>query len=97
MFVLTILEKTKERRLTFSQRSQRVLYKMASYEEERVKLTNTQLNRLKSAANNNTETTLRITSKNFQDEEFPQELILTTRQAAKTKNFFAKNVSTKKT
>ena len=97
MFVLTILEKTKERRLTFSQRSQRVLYKMASYEEERVKLTNTQLNRLKSAANNNTETTLRITNKNFQDEEFPQELILKRRQAAKTKNFFAKNMSTKKT
>lgn len=46
---------------------------------------------------NATGTTLRITNKNFQDEEFPQELILTTRQAAKTKNFFAKNMSTKKT
>ena len=69
---------------------------MASYEEERVKQTNTQLNRLKSATNNNTETTLRITNKNFQDEEFPQELILTTRQAAKTKNVFANNISTTK-
>ena len=31
---------------------------MANYEEARVKLTNTQLNKLKSAAKNKTETTL---------------------------------------
>ena len=38
---------------------------MANYEEARVKLTNTQLNKLKSAAKNKTGTTLRITKGNF--------------------------------
>ena len=41
---------------------------MANYEEAKVKLTNTQLNKLKSAAKKITESTLRITKKNFQDE-----------------------------
>ena len=42
---------------------------MANYEEARVKLTNTQLNKLKFAAKNKTGTILRITKKNLQDEE----------------------------
>ena len=75
MFILTILEKTNETRLKFSQRSITVLVKMASYEEARVKLTNTQL-KLKSAAKNNTGTTLRISKKNFQDEKLPHGLFL---------------------
>ena len=41
---------------------------MANYKEVRVKLTNTQLNQLKSAAKNNTGTTLRLNKKNFEDE-----------------------------
>ena len=44
---------------------------MKSYGEARVKLTNGQLNNLKSAAKNKTGTTLRTTKKNFQDEELP--------------------------
>ena len=56
---------------------------MASYEEAKVKLTNTQLNKLKSAAKNKTGKILRINKKNFRDEEFPHELFLTTRQATK--------------
>ena len=44
---LTILEKIKEMRLKFSQGSVTVLWKMVSYQEARVKLTNTQLNILK--------------------------------------------------
>ena len=52
---------------------------MVNYEEARVKLTNTQLNKLKSAAKNKTGTTLRITEKNFQGEELIHELFLTTR------------------
>ena len=52
---------------------------MVNYEEARVKLTNTQLNKLKSAAKNETGTTLRITKKNFQGEELIHELFLTTR------------------
>ena len=38
---------------------------MANYQEVRVKLTNTQLNKLKSAAKNKTGTTLGLSKKNF--------------------------------
>ena len=51
---------------------------MASYEEARAKITNSQLNKLKSTAKNKTGTTLKITKKNFQDEELPHEFFLTT-------------------
>ena len=50
MFILTILEEIKETRLKLSQGSATVLQKLASYQEARVKLTNIQLNKLKSAA-----------------------------------------------
>ena len=42
---------------------------MAKDQEARVKLTNTQLNKLKSAAKNKTGKLLRLSKKNFQDEE----------------------------
>ena len=42
---------------------------MANFEEARVKITNTQLGKLKSPGKNKTETTLRIAKKNFQDKE----------------------------
>ena len=42
---------------------------MSNYEEAIVKLTNTQLNKLKSAAKNKTGTILRIIKEKFQDEE----------------------------
>ena len=51
---------------------------MARYKKTRVKLTNAQLNKLKSEAKNKTRTTLTITNRNFQDEELPHELFLTT-------------------
>ena len=57
-------------------------------------LTNTQLNELKSAAENQTGTILRINKKNFEDEELPHELFLTTRQTTKIRNAFANNMST---
>ena len=59
---------------------------MENYEEARVKLTNAQLNKLKSTATNKTGTTLRITKKKFQDEELPHELFLSTRQKTKKSN-----------
>ena len=62
---------------------------MANYEEASVKLTNSQLNKLKSAAKNKTGTTLRITMKSLQDEELPHELFLTTRRKTKIRNTFA--------
>ena len=46
---------------------------MANHQEARVKLTNTQLNKLKSAAKNKTGTILGINKKNFQDEELAHE------------------------
>ena len=60
----------------------------------RVKLTVTQLNKSKSAAKNKTGTILRLTKKNFQDEELPYELFLTTRQTTKLRTAFANNMST---
>ena len=48
---------------------------MENYEETRITLKNTQLNKLKFAAKNKTEKTLRITKKNLQDEELPREFI----------------------
>ena len=59
---------------------------MASYQEARVKLTNTQLNKLKSAAKNKPGTTLRLTKKNIEDKKLPHELFLTTRQTPKIRS-----------
>ena len=46
---------------------------MANYQQGKVKLTNTQLNKLRSAAKNRTGTILRLNKKNFEDEELPHE------------------------
>ena len=46
---------------------------MENYEKARVKLTNTRITKLKSAGKNKTRTILKITKKNFQDEEFPHD------------------------
>ena len=67
---------------------------MGNYQEVRVKLTNTKLNKLKSAAKNKTGTILRINKKNFQDEELPHEFFLTTRQTTGIRNAFTNNMST---
>ena len=67
---------------------------MANYQEKRVKLTNTHLNKLKSSARNKTGTILRLNKKSFEDEELPDELFLTTRQTTKIRNAFANNMST---
>ena len=67
---------------------------MAHYEEARIKLTNKQTNKLKSAVKNKTGTSVRITKKNFQDEELLHELFLTTTQKTKIRNAFANNMPT---
>ena len=94
MFVLTVLEKIKETKSKFLQRSATVLQKIASYEEAIVKLKNAQLNKLKSVAKSKTGATLTITKKNFQDEELSHVLLLTTRQKSKIGNAFTNNIST---
>ena len=68
MFVLKILELIKETRLKYSQGSVTLLQKMANYQETRVNLTNTQLNKLNSAATNKTGTILRLNKNKFEDE-----------------------------
>ena len=55
----------------------------------RVKLTKTKLDKSKSAAKNKTGKILRLNEKNFEDEELPHELFLTTRQTPKMRNVFA--------
>ena len=65
---------------------------MANYKEVRVKLTNTQLNKLNSAAKNKTRTTLKTTKKHFQDEELLHELFLATKQRTKIRYAFANNM-----
>ena len=67
---------------------------MANYQEVGVKLTSTQLNKLKAAAKNKTGIILRLNKKNFEDEELPHKLFLTTRQITKIRNAFANNMST---
>ena len=66
---------------------------MANYQEATVKLTNTQLNKLKPAAKNKTGTILRLNKKNFEVEELPHELFLTERKTMKLINAFATNIS----
>ena len=66
---------------------------MVNYQEAKVKLTNTQLNKLKSAAKHRTGTILRLNNKKFEDEELPHELFLTSRQTTKIRNAFTNNMS----
>ena len=56
---------------------------MANYEEARIKLINTKLNKLGSAIKNKTGTTLKIMKQSFQDQELLRKLFLTTRQKLK--------------
>ena len=65
---------------------------MVNYQEAAVKLTNTQLNKLNTEAKNKTKTILRLNE--YEDEELPHELFLTTRQTTKIRNIFANNMST---
>ena len=66
--------------------------KKANYRKVRVKLTNTWLSKLKSVAKNKTGTILTLNKKNFEGEELPHELFLTTRQTTKIRNGFASNI-----
>ena len=68
---------------------------MTNYQEARVKLTNTQLSKLKYVAKKKTVTILRLHKKNFEEEELPHELFLTTRQTLKLRNAFTNFVKLK--
>ena len=53
---------------------------MVEYSQVNWKLTNVQLNKLKKAVKSNEGLTLRLGIKNFNKDELPHELLLTTRQ-----------------
>ena len=67
---------------------------MVEYSKVNVKLTNTQLKKLKTVAKNKTGTTLRMSLKMFDENDLPHELLLTTRQKSKLRNAFNNNMST---
>ena len=69
---------------------------MTQYNSLYVKLSNSQLNKLKSAIKNETEVLLRLSSKIIRDNEtsFPHELLLTNRQVSNLRKSFANNSST---
>ena len=64
---------------------------MVEYSKIKCKLTNVQLNKLKKAVKSNEGTTLRLGIKNFNKDERPHELLLTTRQNTKLRNAINNN------
>ena len=61
---------------------------MVEYDKVIVKLSDTELKKLKTAVKNKTGTTLRISLKIFNGNNLPHVLFLTTRQKNKTKKCF---------
>ena len=66
---------------------------MVEYTKVNVKLSNSQIKKLKDAVKDNTGTTLRISLKMFNGNNLPNELLLTTRQKTKVRNAFNNNMS----
>ena len=68
---------------------------MTQYNSLNVKLSNSQLNKLKSAIKNETEVVLRLSSNMIEDNEtdFPHKLLLTNRQVANLRKAFANHSS----
>ena len=67
---------------------------MVEYSKVNVKLSDTQLKKLKTAVKNKIGITLRISFKMFNGNDLPRELLLTTRQKTKLRNAFNNNMST---
>ena len=67
---------------------------MIEYSKVNVKLSDTQLKKLKTVVKNKTGTTLRISLKMFHGNDLPHELLLTTRQKPKLRNAINNNMST---
>ena len=67
---------------------------MVEYSKVNVKLSDTQLKKLKTAVKNKTGITLRISFKMFNGNDLPRELLLTTRQKTKLRNALNNNMRT---
>ena len=66
---------------------------MVEYSKVNVKLSDTQLKKLKTAVKDKIGTTLRMSFKNFDENDLPHELLLTTKQKTKVRNAFNNNMS----
>ena len=66
---------------------------MVEYSKENVKLSDTQLKKLKTAVKNKTGRILRMSLKMINGNDLPHELLLTTRQKTKLRNSFNNNMS----
>ena len=67
---------------------------MVEYSEVNCKLSNVQLNKFKKAVKSNEGATLRLGIRNFNNDEHPHELLLTTRQNTKLRNALNNNSAT---
>ena len=67
---------------------------MVEYTKINCKLTNVQINKLKKAVKSNEEIKLRLGIKNFNKDELPHELLLTTRQHTKLRKAINNNLAT---
>ena len=67
---------------------------MVEYSTLNVKLSNSQLKKLNSAAKSNEGTTLRMNARMFNGNNLPHELLLTTRQTTKLRNAIENNLQT---
>ena len=67
---------------------------MVEYSKINCKLTNIQLSKLKKAVKSNKGAILRLGIKNFNEDELPHELLLTTRQNTKLRNAINNNLAT---
>ena len=67
---------------------------MVEYTKVNVKLSDSQIKKLKDAVKDNAGTTLRINFKMFDGNDLPHELLLTTRQNTQLRNAFNNNMST---
>ena len=67
---------------------------MVEYNTVNVKLSNSQLNKLKSAVKNKQETTLRMNARMFNGNNLPHEFFLTQRQTTKLRNGIENNLQT---
>ena len=67
---------------------------MVEYNTVNAELSNSELNKLKSAVKNKQGTTLRMNAKMFNGNNLPHELLLSTRQATKLRNAIENNLQT---
>ena len=67
---------------------------MVEYNKISCKLTNVRINKLKKAVKSNEGASLRLGIKNFNKDELPHELLLTTRQNTKLRNAINNNLAT---